>query len=91
MTEELNQLYEDAMYSHLINQGYSEFQAEVILHKLTQKVRMNDRRNNFLLAKERNDDVPLVQVNERLIDSVGIIQADDKMIDAVLKRKRFDF
>ena len=89
----ISELYKDALYQHLIGQGYSEFEAEVLLHKYIQKpVSIQNERSRHPIDERLEDEYPtIVQMDENTIkDDAVFIQVDEKTMEKVLKRKIYE-
>jgi len=86
---DINKFYEDAMYQHFLSQGYTEFQAKVMVNKITQKsvYKINYNPEQFSEESEQEDDI-MLPVDEQDTPDMVLIQADEKTIDQIIKRKK---
>lgn len=77
------------MYHHLLGKGYTKFQAEVLINRITQKTALPVRlKPQYSVDDASHDDVSILQTTKPKINDIVMIQADQKTLNAIMRRKK---
>jgi len=89
--DNLTALYKDARYHHLVNKGYTETEAKLIVNQLTkQMVPRLKRTEDLVFTYPWEEEMPPVPVDESVQDVV-FVQVTDEQIRSFVKKKHSDW